>query len=267
MLRPQQDFTKDVQVHSHSHIPTRMLHAYESNSNFSWWKCTTKNIIYLLIWWHVRSGTWGPGHARWALHQWATPSGPMLSANSKEQMVPASLMKMYPLYSRPPWNCFWGYDIVAYAKKSLPSFGKVTVFIWFMVLQWRQNFIYFGNHPISYKSKSRICFQKTPWKLCVCMCCVPMCPCVKLYMYVQMNEHIITCRNQRSANLCVLPEVLSWSSLIKGGSSKPREPLVPASWALGLCLRPHGNWTQVSKLTWQQVFQLNPLPSPSEAYF
>lgn len=29
MLRPQQDFTKDVQAHRHSHIPTQMSHAYE----------------------------------------------------------------------------------------------------------------------------------------------------------------------------------------------------------------------------------------------
>lgn len=29
MVRPQQDFTEDVQTHSHNHIPTRMSHAYE----------------------------------------------------------------------------------------------------------------------------------------------------------------------------------------------------------------------------------------------
>lgn len=41
-------------------------------------------------------------------------------------MVQASLMKMYPLDSRPLWNCIQGYDIVTFAKKSLPSFGEVT---------------------------------------------------------------------------------------------------------------------------------------------
>lgn len=188
--------------------------------------------MYLLIWWHARNGSWGLGHARQTLYQWATSSGPTLSINSKEQMVQASLMKMYPLDSRPPWNCIQRYDIVTFAKKSLPSFGEATrnnvPLIYGPSVKTKLCLLWKSTNKLQVKEQNMLS-KDTLKVVCVMYLCVHVwsytCMCRWMSTYIHVGTSMF--------NLCVLPQVLSWGSLIKVGSSKPREPLCP-------CLM--GNW-------------------------
>lgn len=102
-------------------------------------------------------------------------------------MVQASLMKMHPLDSRPPWNCIQGYDIVTYAKKSLPSFGEVTrnsvALIYGPSVKTKLCLLWKSPNKLQVKEQN-VLSKDTLKVMCVCVClCV-------LWTYVSVCEAI-----------------------------------------------------------------------------